>query len=362
MAGAIIGVPRSGTSLTMNLSAKSVGIERIIGKKFMRLDAFEQMKKQGENETDHHFAMRQYILDGNPKFSEEAIKKHIKMNPNGFYEHPQFTCTGIRYRPELKEDIEKLDNEDENNPYVIKLVNSGLANSDPKYIDWGIYMLRHPLDVAKSQENLNRSRKFILQDGRKVDLYEGQKVNDVKFFIESTIMAAKWMSDNPRIPVLFVKFDELIEKPDEKLKRMEEFTGIPYTKVTGIIQQKLRRSKVDHTPKNKLEEEAIEVYNMMVNQEFEKIVEFSKRKDTWTHRRRITIFCPRTKGPKSYANCYTCNIKEDENFIKSSIKYAEDNKIDWKNEPCPFECGFDPDYKTPKTIKESIKNNHWAKV
>ncbi len=362
MSGVIAGNPRSGTSLTMNISAEAVGIDRIIGEKFGRIDRLEQSKYQWEDESDEAYAMRQYILAGLPENSKEAMEHYAKMNPNGFYEHGQFTVRGIRYLPFLVDDMKMLDEEDKDNPYIIKLVNSGLAKSDPKYIDWVIYLVRHPWDVAKSQENLIRNMKFTLANGKKVDLFDGIKFNDPDFYIRSTIMFAEWKMNHPEIPVLFVEFDNLISDPETELKRMTDFTGENYMKGLGIIDPKLgKRHNVERDKREGIWEDALHIHNLFSAGDFEGILDFAKDKTSWFSKNNMGWFCPRTKGGKSYANCHFCLHKEDEQFIKSAIEYAEANEIDWRDEPCPFECGFDPEDKHPYSIEESVKKNHWLK-
>ena len=354
----VAGNPRSGTSLTMLLFKTALGEERIIGDEFPQKTRRELFVKKQDGESEEHYRARMYAYTCNPDNSEEALNKSIDMNPNGFWECP-FTVQGIKNNRHTRDLIEQIENEDKDNPYVIKLVNSGLFNSDAKYIDKVIYLVRHPKNIAKSQENLKRSMKFSLK-GKDYDLYDGVVVNDPLFYLQSTCQFAQWKEENKDVPTLFIEFDDLISNPAEELEKIALFTGEPdLIKAAKMINPKLRRSTEVVEETEGLWAEAEQVHKWLRSGDFKSIVEYAKDPKTWKSKRDLVLTCTRSRCAVAYLNCFDCRFKQDKEFIQNNIKRAELNGWDWRNEPCLFECGFDPDDEEPLTLEESIRTNHW---
>lgn len=365
MSIAIAGNPRSGTSLTMLISLNAVGEDRIIGEKFGKLLRLEQKRKQGEEETEAHYKSRMLIINGLPENSKEALDKYVNMNPNGFYEHGQFTVRGIRFKPLLRDDIEMLQNEDKSKPYIIKLVNSGLFNSDPQFIDKVIYLLRHPFDVARSQIDLgHKNGEMRLKNGKDIDIYDFGNIEDAMFYMKATVQFARWRVNNPDIPVLFVNFDDLIDNPETELRRMADFTGEEgYMKGLEIIDPKLgNRHRVKHEARKGIWQEALHIHELCEKEDFQGIIDYVENPKLEYRKRQLKFLCVRMVQPVVYENCKFCRCEKDKQFIMSGIGRADINGFDWMNEPCIFECGFDPDDENPLTHEESIKNNHWKEV
>jgi hypothetical protein len=358
----VAGNPRSGTSLMMRCFCEAVGKDRIVGDEFPQDKRFEIITKQGEEESDAHYAIRKYTFDKYPDNSPEVVEKYKDMNPNGFWECP-FTVQGIQYRPRLKEEyFDKMDTEDKDKPLVIKLVNSGLFMSDPKYIDKVVYMLRDPHSIAKSQERLKREQKFTLKDGRVVDLFEGQTVHDPRFFIQSTTQFAQWRLDHPDVPLLMQPYDDMVADPKKELKNIGDFTGIDLTKATQIINPKLKRSKPDMTKESDLWEEAEAIYECVKKEDWQGVIDISSDPKSNFSKGQLTYTCLRLRAGVSYHNCVACRRDMSKEFIESGIKRANANKWEWWLEPCAFECGMDPDDEDPMTIEESIQHNHWLSM
>jgi len=359
---AIAGNPRSGTSLMMRCFLEAVGKDRIMGDEFPRELRQDKMREKGEKESDAHFTARMYIYDKYPENDEEATEKFKDMNPNGFWECP-FTVRGIKYRPNVKELFEQMDNEDKKKPIIVKLVNSGLFASDPKYIDKVVYMVRHPRSIAKSQERLKREQKFTLVDGREVDLFEGAKVHDPRLYIQSTTQFARWKLDNPDVPVLFVSYDDMITEPNKELARIAAFSKISKIKKSAsLINPKLKRSEWDMTKESTMWSDAEAIHECLAKGDFQGIIDVTSNSKGAFAKQNLTFTCVRLRAAVAYNNCITCRRDNDTTFIESGIDRAIANGWDWYSEPCLFECGFDPDDESPMTILESIKKNHWITV
>jgi hypothetical protein len=360
--GVIASTPRGYTSLLMRMSEKAVGEDRIIGKKFNKLETLRNKQKQFPNETDKQYAIRMYIESGFPQNSEEAVEQYKKMNPYGFYEHDVWSVRGISYSPVFAGDIKRIEEADPDNPLIIKLVCTGLVASDPRYLKWVVYSMRHPWDVAESQKDLVRSMKFQLKDGRIVDLWEGQKFVDPAFYISNVLSLANWRLAHPDIPMLFIDADEFMTDTRKVLKDISDFTGEDYNQCADMIdpkQSKNRGKNREYRPG--IWEDAIYLHECLLKQDFKSIVEFSRRNDTWFAKKNASIFCTRLRKPVGYSQCVYCHDPEkNKEFIQNNIKFCEVNNYDWENEPCTFECGLDPADEDPKTIEESIKNNHWV--
>jgi hypothetical protein len=67
--------------------------------------------------------------------------------------------------------------------------------------------------------------------------------------------------------------------------------------------------------------------------------------------------CFRTNAQTNSTLCKNCMISKK--FRESLKEQAEKDNIDWKNEPCSFECGYDVNKNEYLTIRESIEKNHW---
>jgi len=351
----VSGCPRSGTSLMTLCMIAALGEDRIIGEKYPHEKKFKEMYKQHKNETDAQFTARMYYTNKYPENSPEVNEKTKDMNPHGFWECA-YTVRGIRYNPATKDLMQKIRSEDPNKQYVMKVVSGGLLRSDPECIKKVILMLRHPREVAKSQERLKRSQKFKLKDGRIVDLYENMKIHSPEFFITETISIARWIKQNPEIDLHIVKFEELITKPRETLTEVMEFIGEgDLENAVCQVEPKLYRSHPEDKPEE-LWEDSEKLYNHLAEREFDKIVEYGDDPTTVLSRRKMSWVCVRARINTLEAHCKAC--KTNPEFRKSLLDRANANDWDWQNEPCIFECGYDQDNE-PLTIEESIKNNFW---
>jgi len=353
----VSGCPRSGTSLMMDLLRVTFGEERILGKKFPQEEHIEQMKKQNENETDHQYAARMYI---HKKLrDEEKIKKDLEeskdMNPNGFWEM-LYTVKGCYFRFFDSDRLEKILTEEKKS--ICKIVSQGLIQSDPIYIDKIIYMIRHPRAVAKSQEKLKRQ--FPFSDGGKILIdNEEVKVHTPEMYINVTAMAAKWFVKYPNVEVKFVYFDELISEPKKVLTEVQEFLGEgDFEKAIAQINPKLNRSYPENID-SPFWEDAEFIYNNFIQQNYNEIIEYMKVPERMIHRKNNRWYCCRINRLVVENECLNCINNE---VTRENFKiFAEQKKINWKEEPCIFECSHHPE-NNPITIEESIANNSWNNI
>ena len=167
----ISGCPRSGTSLLMDCMRHTFGDDRIMGAKFPQEKNLQD--KQYENEDDNAFETRMHLSS---IFNKDKIEKAQKdfelikdMNPNGFWEC-RYSVAGIKWHIGFKD----------NPKTIVKVVSQGLPQTDPRYVDKMIYMLREPHQVAKSQERLRRMPFMDIEEER--DMQEKMKIcrNDAR--------------------------------------------------------------------------------------------------------------------------------------------------------------------------------------
>ena len=400
----ISGCPRSGTSVNMKIQQVVHGDDAIIGEEFPqenRKKMREMMLEQQEGEPDHQWQIRRYHMEKHMAEEEKRMSKEERefrdMNPDGFWEMA-FTCVGItpyqtmgngpaQYSPQLQELLDEV----ENGAFrVVKVVSQGLAPSNPKYIGKIIYSIRHPRAVAKSQERLVRGFDYTdPQTGEVKNCFHNIVIHTPEMFIQVTTQAARFLLANPRIPVRFFHFEDLVSKPKEVIDDIAEFVGQgDYSKAYDVVKPKLNRSKHENVH-NELWEDAEFVYEHfckaaeIINEcpsdhwatvrkyrkkaapELMKILEYMSNPKINTHRQKRNWRCFRAKHIVTENMCKACYERTStaKNFLLHSESIPGEIAKHWTEEPCLFECGMDLDREEPYlTIEESIENNWWKEI
>ena len=352
----VSGCPRSGTSLMMDILREVFGEDRILGKKFNQETFEDKYEKQQENETDEQYSARMYVYQKNKDPKEiqkrkEKQKKIKNMNPNGFWEM-LYTVEGCHYRFQDSDRLEKLLTEEKKS--ICKIVSQGLILSDPQYIDKIIYMVRHPRSVAKSQENLERQFLFSEELAPQIN-NKKIKIHSPEMYINVTTSASMWLDKYSDIDVIFVHFDDLISNPKETLLKIQDFLGEgDFEKAVSRINPKLKRSYPQEIISD-FWEDAEFIYENFTKQNYKEIIDYMKDFRRAIHRKNNKIYCCRLGRTVIEDECLICmNSEQTRNNFK---KAAKKRNIDWKNEPCIFECGYKD--KDNISIEESIMNNFW---
>lgn len=348
----VSGCPRSGTSLMMDIMRSVFGKDRVLGKKFPQEERAARLGKQQPGETDGQFKVRQYIEKKNrlKERLEQEMQQTKDLNPNGFWEM-LYTVQGCHYRFWDRKRLEKI--KKAKKPYICKVVSQGLINTDPQYVDKVIFMLRSPRAVAKSQERLKRAFPF--------DKESGLTLHTPEMFLSVTYSAAQWLHEHPHIPVKTVEFDALVENPKQVLREIAAFIGEgDWADAYKRINPKLRRSSTGGAHERDIWREAEDLYALMVQQDYKGVMDYIQTKGDATKKQNSQIYCSRLQTYMAYAECLSCH--ESENFVRNKINQAEKTNIDWRTEPCLFECGADIGRENYIEIEDSIKNNHWLTV
>lgn len=347
----ISGCPRSGTSLMMNCHRHALGEERLLGKAFNHKDLREDEDKR----PAHVIAWEDYlrVLKGEPERDKE---KHIDMNPDGFWEDGRFSVRGLSYRPNTAKLLKKIQNVD-NKPFFGKIVSQGLAQTDPTYVDKIVYMLRHPRAVAKSQERLGRE-KFVTEGGTPFEIND-EVIHTPEMFINVTVIAARWFVENPEIPYIIVHFDDLIEDPEEEMKRLRWFYQEgDFAGAGSLVNPKLRRSYPEEID-NSLWAEAEMAHKLFAAHRFSEVLRFFDDPKRLIHRASRNWPCVRYGGGANESQCKVCKASSE--FRESLICHAESTGVPWQNRPCAFEVAFDVENELI-SIEESIKHNFWEEA
>ena len=362
----VSGCPRSGTSM-MTLILKTMlepdGYE-VLGEKFPQENRFDRKQRRREkkqNETAKQFELREYLMNNRPEIYikekgeretkiQEQLEETKKMNPMGFWEC-KYTVNGAQWH---------LGIDDICTPKKIcKIVSQGLINTDPRFCEKVIFMLRKPAKVASSQEHLGRENfdKFIGGQRGKGGM---TKVHDVTMFIKVTQFAAAWFNRTGVKP-LIVEYDEFTSNPDKGLREICEYLGAGDPDLgKPIISEKLKRSEDKKIDPDGSFSEADEIYELMLKYDFQGILNYRAKKNA---RSQQSFPCLRLKCDTNYNHCVDC--KKGGEFAYKMREYAEQQNIDHGKEPCVFECGFDPDRYDDDSylsVKESIENSHWKNI
>jgi len=351
----VSGVSRSGTSLMMECMRKTFGDDRIFGEKFPQEKRLKYLDEPYPNEDEYKFACRQYLLkDEDKQRIKEDFQQSVDMNPNGFWES-LYAVQGVYYRFHDRENLNKWLTEDK--PTICKIVCRGLWQSDPKYIDKIIYMVRHPFDVAKSQERLKRDLPGFQTENGVFKLEHEFKVNSPKMYIGVTAMACRWLVEYSEVPVLQVYYDSLLDEPVAVFKEVQDFLGEgDFSPAVDSIDTSLRRSRISDVPDSRLWDIALAVYDLFTTGDYQGVLDYLKDKNLNEIDGEGGYMCPRSGRMVTLNECRLCRNRTD---VKINYrKAAEARGVDWRKEPCLWECGMGPgpDY---KSIEESIKNNHW---
>ena len=300
-----------------------VGADKFHGAKFPQ-DAKLKAFKQSADEVDI------YLRDKTqPGWDNESYKD---LNPRGFWEC-RWTVKGVQRYDRCPGELEGA-----------KVVSQGLAQSNAEAITRVVYMVRDPRAVAKSQERLKRQ------------FEEMGTVHSPEMYIQVHTAAARWIvKHQPDLRV--VDFDDLLEDPVAVLSGLDAWAadaGFPgrFADQATEIRQRLRRSADHQTPEQSEQDDAWddaeEVFELLKQGNFEKIAKRERKKKD-PHRR---YHCTRLGVPVPAAMCSFC--WQDETTRNNFKKTARDRKIDWRSEPCVFECK-----ERGMSIVDSIAANHW---
>lgn len=206
----VTGEPRSGTSMQMQ-SLHLLGVP-VAGKEFLVVDG----KLDRSTAPD--------------EFKEAAKEHHDRMNPRGFYEVPGVVMRGIR-------DITAWKGK------AIKIVTPGIwprteqngieLGTPSELVDKYIFCVRHPRQIAKSQQSLSQPNVLgPSDDGEKWAMPQRSVSADP--FINRSGPALIWLSDQPQKVLdkfLPVDFNDMLADTASTLTKVMAHIEFDYTAV-----------------------------------------------------------------------------------------------------------------------------------
>jgi len=337
----VTGCPRSGTSMMMDILRNGLGVAHTIGHDIV--PSKDELKKAEEHVLAKGNPIEIYEFGKNGPKRTERIMRSTCMNPNGFYECA-YSVRGVFWSVSVADLYERVANSNDRD--FIKIVSSGLVNTQPEFIHRIIWMLRDPRAVAKSQEQLGGFVRGDLKD----------KVHNPLFFIKSNVTAANYLQKF-KVPYKVVVYEDLIAEPMSTISQLADFLEVDFDseKAATVIDPELKRS----TPQDvdcDTWEEAERVYDMVKNRELDALVEYGQDRSTIAQRHITGFMCHRLGMKVSGVQCEHCRTSQE---VRSNFKKrAESTGVDWRNEPCAYECGRDP-LKNPISIEESVNCNFW---
>jgi hypothetical protein len=365
MLNIVSGCPRSGTSLLMNVMLTIFGEENIMGggKPDLDFDYDAELAKLSNREQAIVWSQeRALAAKGQTREKRLEIQaKTMDLNPNGFFEC-QYSVQGISYNYPDREQLKKYVS-DGGDKLCMKIVSSGLRVSDPRFIGKVVYLIRHPRSVAKSQERLRTQLDMLFESNPGYeDMKQKMVVHSPRMYINSTRAASEFFLENPDIPVHPLHYDELIATPEKVIKDLAGFLGknkkTVWSKAKNIVDPKLKRSYPEDIESD-LWEDAEEVYRLFDKQDYQGVVDYLKPIHRNTNQANSNWVCARNGVLTNKAQCLNCinNPVVRTNFKRT----ANDKDIDWRNEPCLYECGMNLSLEDDQvlTMEESIANNFW---
>lgn len=345
----VSGCPRSGTSLMMKIFETSLGRERILGTDFR-----DRVFSKVEGETDQHFKIRSYLVSRKElevKNRGDGKDKAKEMNPDGFWECG-YTVKGIQFNLMEASYQRKLLAETEKNMSICKIVSQGLFYTDPRFVTKMVFMLRNPRSVAKSQERLDRKNFVVPIDQPDI------KIHSPEMFINVSRIAVRWFDSFPEVKVCKVLYDDLIMNTVETIKRISEFIGEDLTPSIGVVKPELFRSLPEDVASDLWTDSEI-VYDKMVSGDYSGVLKYLDDPKLEINQRIIKHPCFRRNVLVNGLECRRCNSNKI--VMRNFRGIAQAKGIQWKYEPCMYECGFNP-FKDPIGIEESISNNSWSEA
>lgn len=346
----VTGISRGGTSLMMDCLRRALGPGRICGEAFpqdRQLDRNPFAVQSGESQEA--YAARQYVLRHH--LSSDATIRRLRveadrarqardLNPHGFWEDTRYAVRGLAWRPG-----ETLPPDDA----VVKVVCRGLPGTDPSLVDKIVCILRHPRQVAKSQENFDRVPFATAAEEKQLG-----RVHDPRFFLRVWGSAAAWIASHSDIPIHLVEYDALLADPAATLDGLRAFLGEGDFS-THPVDPNLRRS-VASTDTSELWDHAEAMWDLLTRGRWQEAAEYSATAAPAVRRGQGSTYCCRLRDTIPEAHCRNCLSGA---AVDAFRRRADRAGIDWGAEPCIYECWTRTDGVPLRTIDESINANHW---
>ncbi len=339
----------------MQLFAHSLGEGRII---------YSEPQAQPRNMLPPEVKALQSWVEVRDGFSEKRDLKS-ELNPRGFYEG--WPCMGIPWSLVNHQRIKEV--ESESSRRVAKIVGEGLLKTNPEYIESLVVVLRPPRFVANSQEKLVGPINIRDRDQGMHNVRREAKVHNPDFWLSHMVSIARWVKDFPGVPVHIIEYENLLDpdRREDELGKLQAFIGEGDFVGGGskVIDPSLRRSSPREGNTPGVESDFVfadSLYPLLRDKDWagvsKSVGEHNRKKLQQARRSKPDNYlCYRVNLPVHRKTCLEC-VKGG-TVMNNLKKRADDTDVNWRKEPCVFECALRVDGAAYKTPEDSIKGNFW---
>ena len=170
--------------------------------------------------------MMKILETGGMEVLTDNLRTADEDNPKGYYEFERVK--------QLKEDIVWLDDA---KGKVVKIISALLKDLPSNYTYKVIFMLR------KMEEILASQKKMLIRRGEPTDNTSDEKMTEV--FTNHLKQIETWIDQQKNINVLYIKYHEVLENPNENIRKVNEFLGniLDEEKMKSAVDQNLYRNR-----------------------------------------------------------------------------------------------------------------------
>lgn len=170
--------------------------------------------------------MMSMLEAGGMQVLTDKIRKPDEDNPKGYFEFER--VKQIEIDQSWLEDAKGK---------VVKMISALLKHLPEKYNYKIIFMRR------KMEEILASQKQMLIRKGKPTDKISDDKLADL--YREHLRKVENWIEKKPNINVLYISYNEILEKPLENIMKINRFFGNRLTlkKMVAVVDKKLYRQR-----------------------------------------------------------------------------------------------------------------------
>ena len=170
--------------------------------------------------------MMQLLEAGGIPILKDDIRAADPDNPKGYYEFERVK--------QIEQDQAWLEDAQGK---AVKMVSALLLQLPDTYIYKVIFMRRKMEEILASQKTM------LKRSGKPTDAVGDDKMDAL--FRKHLSQVEKWISEHPKVQVLYVSYNEMIADPIKEIERVNQFLGneLDAKKMASVIDQTLYRQR-----------------------------------------------------------------------------------------------------------------------
>ena len=174
--------------------------------------------------------MMKMLKAGGMKILTDKIRTADEDNPKGYYEFERVK--------QLEHDQAWLEDA---GGKAVKIITALLKHLPSDYTYRVVFMRRRLEEILASQ------KKMLVRRGEPTDTISDEKMAEL--FRQHLKRIETWLDERPNIKVLYVNYNEVIEKPVEHAQRINQFLGnrLNVENMTGVVDKALYRQRQRRT-------------------------------------------------------------------------------------------------------------------